>query len=66
MTTTELTRPNPTPTTDNESARIVPFDLFARPGPRERDFGIGYGKSSGYASNRRYVTETAGRTFRVA
>lgn len=26
---------------------------------RERDFGVGYGSSSGYASNRRYVTPTA-------
>ncbi|TZF88143.1 hypothetical protein [Cognatilysobacter lacus] len=66
MTATELTRPTPNPTATTDSARVVPFDLFARPGPRERDFGVGYGKSSGYASNRRYVTETAGRTFRVA
>ena len=26
---------------------------------RERDFGVGYGSSSGYASNRRYVASTA-------
>ena len=64
MSTTDLTRPttvNPT-----VAARVVPFDLSARPGPRERDFGVGYGKSSGYASNRRYTTEWAGPRFRVA
>ena len=26
---------------------------------RERDFGVGYGSSSGYGSNRHYVTSTA-------
>ena len=64
MSTTELTRPTtPNPET---TARVVPFNLSARPGPRERDFGVGYGKSSGYASNRRYTTEWAGPRFRVA
>ena len=29
---------------------------------RERDFGVGYGSSSGYASNRRYV-DGRGQTF---
>ena len=29
---------------------------------RERDFGVGYGSSSGYASNRRYA-DTRGQTF---
>ena len=29
---------------------------------RERDFGIGYGSSSGYASNRRYA-DSRGQTF---
>lgn len=28
----------------------------ARPEPRVRDFGIGYGNSSGYVSNRRYAS----------
>lgn len=64
MTATELTRPTTTQTAATD--RVVPFDLSARPGPRERDFGIGYGKSSGYASNRRYTTEWAGPRFRVA
>jgi hypothetical protein len=29
---------------------------------RERDFGVGYGNSSGYASNRRYA-DNRGQTF---
>jgi hypothetical protein len=33
---------------------------------RERDFGVGYGNSSGYASNRRYTTEWAQPLFRCA
>lgn len=61
--TTDRTVPTPTPT---PTARVVPFNLSARPGPRERDFGVGYGKSSGYASDRRYTTDWAGPRFRVA
>ncbi len=34
--------------------------------PRERDFGIGYGKSSGYASNRRYASDWVQPLFRCA
>ncbi len=33
---------------------------------RERDFGIGYGNSSGYASNRRYTSEWGPTRFRCA
>lgn len=33
---------------------------------RQRDFGVGYGNSSGYASNRRYTTEWAQPRFRFA
>jgi hypothetical protein len=33
---------------------------------RERDFGVGYGNSSGYAGNRRYTTEWAQPLFRCA
>ena len=33
---------------------------------RERDFGVGYGNSSGYASHRRYTTEWAPPRFRFA
>ncbi|HEV8694799.1 MAG TPA: hypothetical protein VGQ93_11555 [Lysobacter sp.] len=33
---------------------------------RERDFGVGYGNSSGYASNRRYTTDWPQPLFRCA
>lgn len=33
---------------------------------RERDFGIGYGNSSGYASNRRYSSNWVQPLFRCA
>lgn len=33
---------------------------------RERDFGVGYRNSSGYASNRRYTSEWAPPRFRFA
>lgn len=29
---------------------------------RERDFGVGYGRSSGYASDKRYASPWAGAT----
>ena len=38
----------------------------SRPARRERDFGVGYGSSSGYASPRRYVTGSTQRLFRFA
>lgn len=38
----------------------------ARTVHRARDFGVGYGSSSGYASSRRYVTAPARRLFRCA
>jgi hypothetical protein len=34
--------------------------------PRERDFGIGYGNSSGYASHRRYASHWGAPRFRCA
>jgi hypothetical protein len=66
MNATDLTRPTTPNPVANAAARVVPFDLSSRLGPRERDFGVGYGKSSGYASNRRYTTDWAGPRFRVA
>ncbi len=33
---------------------------------RERDFGVGYGNSSGYASGRRYTNDWAQPRFRCA
>ncbi|GAB6195622.1 hypothetical protein [Lysobacter xanthus] len=69
MTTNDRTViPTPTPTpAPTPTARVVPFAVSAnRLAPRERDFGIGYGKSSGYATARRYTSEWAGPRFRVA
>lgn len=34
--------------------------------PREREFGVGYGKSSGYASDRRYAQDWGMERFRMA
>jgi hypothetical protein len=36
----------------------------ARPAHRERDFGIGYGNSSGYGQDRRYADSGAKPMFR--
>jgi hypothetical protein len=40
--------------------------LPARSERRERDFGIGYGNSSGYASERRYANDWGLTRFRCA
>ena len=56
------------------SNKDVPFPVGAAPAVlftpvtqrRERDFGIGYGKSSGYASTRRYANTTFQPLFRCA
>lgn len=45
---------------------VVPVVLLARQPRRERDFGVGYGKSSGYAGPRPYVTNNGPRLFRCA
>lgn len=46
---------------------VVPFVASDRLARRERDFGVGYGKSSGYAATRRYATPSpAPRYFRFA
>lgn len=41
-----------------------PLPMAARPARRERDFGVGYGSSSGYASNRRYAPCAMASGFR--
>ncbi|MGI8561846.1 MAG: hypothetical protein ACR2J7_10550 [Luteimonas sp.] len=43
-----------------------PAASFARREPRVRDFGIGYGNSSGYASHRRYASQWGAPRFRCA
>lgn len=44
--------------------RTVPVPLTARPAARVRDFGVGYGSSSGYASAARYVAKAPASHFR--
>ena len=34
--------------------------------PRSRDFGVGYGRSSGYFHQRRYAGNAPARLFRVS
>lgn len=40
--------------------------LVPRPAKRERDFGIGYGSSSGYAAAARYVPNRTMPRFRCS
>ena len=37
-----------------------------RPEPRSRDFGVGYGSSSGYFSQRRYAGNSTASRFRCS
>lgn len=54
--------------TTSSTARNVPnvVVLQARRERRERDFGIGYGSSSGYASAKRYTNDWGLTRFRCA
>ena len=51
-----------------KSAPVSPLALMNVPSRthRERDFGVGYGSSSGYASNRRYSSNAFQPLFRCA
>jgi hypothetical protein len=61
-----MNAPTPrTPTPNRDHADNV-VALQARRERRERDFGIGYGSSSGYASDRRYVNDWGLTRFRCA
>jgi hypothetical protein len=53
-------RPNAT----RANANVVPLPV--RHIHRERDFGVGYGNSSGYASTRRYAQDWMQPRFRCA
>lgn len=44
--------------------RGIVAPALARPAKRERDFGIGYGSSSGYASAAHYVPSRTVSRFR--
>lgn len=57
-------RPHPTSFHSAPSDNVVP--LAPRPARPERDFGIGYGRSSGYATARRYTSNWAPPRFRCA
>lgn len=50
----------------NARRAFVPSMAPSRPPRRERDFGVGYGSSSGYAGPRPYVANNGPRLFRCA
>jgi hypothetical protein len=52
-----------TPTTTQPAPAVLFTPITER---RERDFGIGYGKSSGYVSTRRYANTPFQPLFRCA
>ncbi len=56
----------PTRTDSNPSAgaKVIPFT--GRRHYRARDFGVGYGSSSGYALDKRYTTDWGQIRFRCA
>ena len=47
-----------------KSGLVIPMPI--RHNHRERDFGVGYGNSSGYASTRRYASNWATPRFKFA
>ena len=59
---------NPSPNRDHADnvAAFNEFALQARRERRERDFGVGYGNSSGYASAKRYTKDWGLTRFRCA
>ena len=57
------------PSTSNRNAlpastAVIPMPV--RHSHRQRDFGVGYGNSSGYATQRRYSSDWAAPRFRFA
>ena len=58
------TRIPTTTTTRRHSASSTARPASYRDAPRNRDFGVGYGNSSGYASGKRYATNWANVHFR--
>lgn len=56
---------NPSPLSPTTaSVRVTPAAHPPRSQHRQRDFGIGYGSSSGYASERHYASQFNQRLFR--
>jgi len=56
MTTRPLPTAIPNPRNGNRNVLRATAEAPARREYRERDFGVGYGRSSGYASDRRYAS----------
>ena len=56
MTTRPLPSVLPNPRNANRNVLRSTVDVPTRREYRERDFGVGYGRSSGYASDRRYAS----------
>ena len=56
MTTRPLPTAIPNPRNGSRNALRSAVEVPARREYRERDFGVGYGRSSGYASDRRYAS----------
>ena len=56
MTTRPLPTAIPNPRNGNRPVPRATDSAPARREYRERDFGVGYGRSSGYASDRRYAS----------
>lgn len=58
------------PTTSNATANAqsgaVVIPMPTRHIHRQRDFGVGYGNSSGYASDRKYVSHWSPPRFKFA
>jgi len=60
----QATVPNSRTAAQPADASTTPAPLRTRHLHRERDFGVGYGNSSGYASARRYVDNRTQPRFR--
>ncbi len=56
----------PTAGTARQAASASPIQIAIRHTHRERDFGVGYGNSSGYAASRRYASNWAPSRFKFA
>lgn len=54
----------PAPSATRTPAVVPPIARAAAARYRERDFGIGYGASSGYAQARRYTSDWGQSRFR--
>ena len=60
------TVPTATVEAADNARKVVPFSARARLGYRERDFGVGYGRSSGYGLDKRYTSDWGRLQFRCA